>query len=74
MSSRARFRVRLGATRRGGSGKSIQGLRAAVRVMARASRPTGRTAQGRRAAGGAAARDKRKGGGGELAHHMKARW
>jgi hypothetical protein len=42
--------------------------------MARASRPTGRTAQGRRAAGGAAARDKRKGGGGELAHHMKARW
>jgi hypothetical protein len=74
MSSRAQFRVRLGATRRGGSGESIQGLRAAVRAIARASQPVGWTAQGRRAAGGATARDKRKGGRGDLAHHMKARW
>jgi hypothetical protein len=49
MSSRAQFRVRLGATRRGGSGESIQGLRAVVRrLLGRHSRWGGRHKVGER--------------------------
>jgi hypothetical protein len=56
LSSRARFGVRTGSTRRGGRGEPTQGLREMARVTAAAPRRPWRAAQGRRAAMGATAR------------------